>query len=103
MAGKPKNMSQIKQLLRLHKQGESKRSIARILDMSRNTVKTYLNKLSVIDVGIDELLAFEDPVLEKQFHIGNPAYKEERYDHLKSRLGYYTEELRKVGVTRHLL
>ena len=30
MAGKPKQMSQIKQLLRLHQQGESKKSIARI-------------------------------------------------------------------------
>lgn len=103
MAGKPKSMSQIKQLLQLHKKGESKRSIARILDMSRNTVKTYLDKLSVLEVDIDELLALEDPVLEKQFHIGNPAYKEARFDHLKSRLDYYTKELQRVGVTRHLL
>jgi DNA invertase Pin-like site-specific DNA recombinase len=62
MAGKPKNMSQIKQLLQLHKKGESKRSIARILDLSRNTVKTYLNKLSVLEVDIDELLAMDNPV-----------------------------------------
>lgn len=103
MAGKPKNMSQVKQLLLLHKQGESKRSIARALGISRNTVKTYLNKLSVIEVSIDELLALEDPVLEKQFHVGNPAYKEHQYGHIKSRLGYYTDELKKTGVTRQLL
>lgn len=103
MAGKPKTMSEVKQLLRLHKKGESKRSIARILGMSRNTVKAYLNKLLLMEVGIDELLALEEPVLEKQFHTGNPAYKENRYEHLKNRLDYYVDELDKVGVTRQLL
>ena len=103
MAGKPKSMSQVKQLLRLHKKGESKRAIARLLGMSRNTVKAYLNKLLLMDADIDELLALEEPVLEKQFHIGNPAYKENRYRHLKSRLDYYVKELDKAGVTRQLL
>ena len=64
-------MSQIKQLLQLYKQGESKKSMARILGISRNTVKTYLSKLSSLEADIDELLALDDPVLEKQFHIGN--------------------------------
>jgi len=39
MAGKPKPMSQIKQLLRLHKEGKGNKSIARILGISKNTVK----------------------------------------------------------------
>lgn len=103
MAGKPKPMSQIKQLLQLHKQGESKKSMARILGISRNTVKVYLGKLTAIESDIDELLALEDPVLEKQFHGGNPSYKEDRYSYLKSRLDYYNSELKKVGVTRQLL
>lgn len=103
MAGKPKLMSQIKQLLQLYKQGESKKSMARILGISRNTVKTYLSKLSSLEADIDELLALDDPVLEKQFHIGNSAYKDMRYEHLKSRLDYYTNELKQVGVTRQLL
>lgn len=103
MAGKSIKMSKIKQLLRLHQQGESIRSLGRILGISRNTVKAYLTKLSVIDVGIDQLLALEDPLLEKQFHIGNPAYKEDLYEQLKTRLDYYTEELKKTGVTRQLL
>ncbi len=45
MAGKPKPMSQIKQLLQLHQQGKSKKEIARILGISRNTVKSYLRKI----------------------------------------------------------
>lgn len=103
MAGKPKSMSKIKQLLQLHKQGESKKSIARILDISRNTVKAYLDKLSQIQSDIDDLLALENPELENQFHAGNPAYKEDRYEYLKSRLDYYSRELGEVGVTRQLL
>ena len=96
-------MSQIKQLLKLHQEGESKKSIARILRISRNTVKGYLTKLSALSVDIEELLALDDPELEKQFHGGNPAYKDNRYEHLKSRLDYYVGELSKVGVTRNLL
>ena len=103
MAGKTKPMNQIKQLLQLHKQGASKKSIARILGISRNTVRTYLCKLSVLEVDIDVLLSLEDPELEKQFHAGHPAHKKERYVHLKNRLDYYIKELEKVGVNRQLL
>lgn len=45
MAGKPKPMSQIKQLIILNRQGKGIKTIARILDISKNTVKTYLFKL----------------------------------------------------------
>ena len=41
MAGKPKPMSQIKQLLQLHEQGKNKKFIARSLGISKNTVKAY--------------------------------------------------------------
>jgi predicted transcriptional regulator len=48
MAGKPKSMSQIKQLLLLHQQGKGKKTIARLLGMSRATVKVYLQKLQLL-------------------------------------------------------
>ena len=48
MAGKPKCMSQIKQLLLMHHQGLGIKAIARALDMSKNTVKSYLGKLELI-------------------------------------------------------
>ena len=70
MAGKPKRMSQIKQLLKL---------------------------------SINYLLSLEDPVLEAKFHPGSPAYADERFEGLKSRLGYFTKELGRNGVTRKLL
>jgi len=103
MAGKPKRMSQIKQLLQLHQQGKGIKFIARSLGISKNTVKTYLSKMASLPQDICALLDMEDPVLEGKFHAGSPAYKEERYEHFKSQLEYFTQELKKKGVTRKLL
>lgn len=103
MAGKPKTMSLIKQLLQLKSQGRSSRFIARTLGISKNTVKTYLLKLSLLDVDIKYLLSLEDPVLEAKFYPGNPSYKEEKYNDIKSNFDFYITELKKPGVTRKLL
>lgn len=103
MAGKPKRMSLIKQLLQLHKQGKSKKSIARDLELSKNTVKNYLNKLEINDLKIDDLLKLDDPVLEGVFFAGNPAVKDLRYELLKNNLDYYGREIKKTGVTYRLL
>lgn len=72
MADKPNPpaVRQIKQLLRLHQGG--KRHIARPLGISRNTVKTYLDKIATAGLEIDNLLAVDDRVLCQQLHAGNP-------------------------------
>jgi transposase len=103
MAEKAKAMSQIKQLLRLHKQGNSIKSIARTLGISKNTVKSYLIKLATGKLPVAELLALEDPVLESKFHAGNPAYKDPRFEHLRDNLESYRKQLGLIGVTRKLL
>ena len=97
-------MSQVKQLLLLHKNGRGRKEIARSLKISKNTVKTYLAKLQSLNLKIDDLLALEDPVLEAKFYVGNPAYKDnERYGSLKTDLDHYKKELNRTGVTRKLL
>lgn len=109
MAGKTKNMSQIKQLLILHSQGKGKKTIARTLSMSKNTVRDYLYKLHKLTDGkgtlsISELISLENPELEAKFHAGNPAYKDDgRYEQFKNRIPYFIKELKRTGVTRHLL
>ena len=103
MAGKPKPMSQIKQLLQLHQQGKGKKEIARILGISRNTVKSYLRKIEESSLNITDLLKLEDPSLEGKFHAGNPSYKEDRYEHFKANVDYFFKELKRTGVTRQLL
>ena len=103
MSGKTKQMSQIKQLLRLHQQGKAKKFIARSLQISKNTVKSYLAKLANLQIDIPSLLELEDPVLEAQFHSGNAAYKDERYEEFKQHVDYYIEELSRTGVNKQLL
>ncbi|OJZ08213.1 MAG: hypothetical protein BGP15_26625 [Sphingobacterium sp. 40-24] len=66
MARKPKRMSQIKQL-RLYQSGGGIKTIARILGMSKNTVKSYLKKMVDGGFNTEELLKQEDPLLEKSF------------------------------------
>ena len=103
MAGKTRPMSQIKQLLRLHQQGKAKKEIARILGISKNTVKSYLHKYESSGYNIDDLLELDDPVLESKFHLGNPSYKEHRYEFLKKQMDYYVQELKRNGVTMLIL
>lgn len=103
MAGKPKRMSQIKQLLRMHLQGKGIKHIARTLSISKNTVKGYLLKVSQNPIAIKVLLNLEDTELEAKLLPGNPAYKDLRYETLKHKLEYYSKELKRVGVTRMVL
>ncbi len=103
MAGKPKPMSQVKQILRLHLQGKGIKTIAKALSVSKNTVKEYIHKAKASNLLIEVLLALEDPVLEGKLCPGNPAYKDQRYDQLKPQLDYFSKELKKVGVNRQVL
>lgn len=110
MAGKPKPMHTIKQLLLLHKQGTPRKRIARTLQISKNTVKSYLLKLDLLQypgngpgMSIDQLVELEDHELEARFHAGNPAYKDDRYLDLEGRFPYLLGELKKTGVTKQLL
>lgn len=103
MAGKTKTMSLIKQLLQLHEQGKSRKFITKALGISKNTVKTYLLKLSLLDADIKYLLSLEDTELEAKFYPGNPSYKQDKYDALKVGFDYYSSELKRTGVTRRLL
>lgn len=103
MAEKSKRMSQVKQLLQLHKQGKKKKEIARVLGISKNTVKAYLEKLTLLKVNADELLSLDDPVLEIRFYPGNSALSVDRFEALKQRLDYFVKEFDRKGVTRKLL
>ena len=103
MSGKPKRMSLVKQLLKLHCSGKGIKTIARTLQISKNTVKSYLRRIKDSGVALPSLLALEDPELEAALLSGHPAYKDPRYEPLKNKLAYYNKELEQVGVTRLLL
>lgn len=59
MAGKCKEMNKIKQVLRLHLDGESNRSIGRKLDLYKGTVNMYITLAESCGVTIPVLLAVE--------------------------------------------
>lgn len=103
MAGKPKRMSLVKQILRMHHQGKGYKTIAKALQVSKNTVKSYVGKVKISRIPIASLLALENPELEAALLSGNPAYRDERYLPLKEKLDYYLKELKKTGVNRVVL
>ena len=57
MANKTVDMSKLKQVLRLYKNGDmSNRGIAEALDLDKNTVNKYVNQAKKDSMSIDELL-----------------------------------------------
>ena len=103
MAGKPKSMSLIKQLLKLYQQGYKIKTMAKGLGISKNTVKSYIFKIQQNQWDLKHLIELENPVLEAKFHAGNPAYKDGRYDQLKDQLDDLVKELKKTGSDQILI
>ena len=56
MAGKTKEMSQIKQLLLLKKEGVSNRKAAAIVGINKETVNNYVKKALADELGLEGLL-----------------------------------------------
>ena len=103
MAGKTKEMSKIKQLLLLKKEGVSNRKAAGLLGMNKETANNYVNKALADELGIDGLLALDDPVLEHRLKGGSPAYPDSRFEVFKALLPYLQEEMKRKHVTLKLL
>lgn len=97
------DMSKIKQLLHLKKAGVSNKQIAKDLKMSRDKANEYVNRAESDPLGIDGLLKLDDPVLEKRFHPGNPAYTDERMEMFLKLLPDFVEQLSHKHVTRQLV
>src|SRR5690606_287163 len=60
----------LKQIITLHLDGFSNRKIGSTLDISRNTVNTYMNFFKGSEYSFKELLSFDNPRLEALF----PSY-----------------------------
>ena len=105
MAGTIKDMSLIKQVLQLHKLGESNRGIARKLPINKETVNGYVNTIKSNKWEVESLLETDDPELERMFHAGSPAYTDGRMEEFLRLLPTYKEQLTnpKMHVTRQLL
>ena len=96
-------MSQIKQLLLLKKNGVSNRKAASIIGINKETVNNYMSKVNADELGIDDLLKLDDPILEHRLKGGTPAYTDQRFETFKSLLPYLQEEMKRKHVTLKLL
>lgn len=97
-------MLQIRRLLQLLEKGTSKRKIARLLGSGCHTVDNYVARIPGSGLDISSLLVLSDTALSALLY---PCKAEEKADpgqeDLLSRWKEYEKELRKTGVTKHLL
>jgi transposase len=98
MAYKPLRMDKIEQIWTYHRKGVPKKKIARLLGVSKNTVKKYIERLALHGSTIeDENIRVSE--LRRQ-----PGRQEaERDEVLQAKMPRIIKELGRVGVTRYLL
>lgn len=98
-------MLQIRRMLQLLQEGRSKREIARILSISRNTIDDYEDKYFTSAQSLESLLLLNDPSLWEAL---NPPERFEkdpnpRHDRLLEKIPGFLNDLKRPGVTRQLL
>lgn len=107
MAFKPISMHQIRQLLGFLSKGYSISSIARLTGIARNTIKGYKRRIEGKGLAFEQILALDDDALLYAVQAGNGSERVQtertRFEDLQGRMEYFTEELRRRGVTMQLL
>jgi len=102
MAGQRIDIMDLKQLVRLKKEGYSNRETAELLHVSRNTVNEYVRIFSAHKFSFEELTQLSNKELEDLFPCvsGVESY---RYQTLTGLFSYFEKELKKPGCTQYTL
>ncbi len=105
MANLRKPMFQIRRLLELKVQGKSKRKIAKVLGISRNTVQNYLNSFENHFVDLSELPTWSDEALDRFIRLPKAPVTAPDVANagLYKLFEGYPKELAKTGVSRYTL
>ena len=104
MAAKAILMEQLKQILRLRRDGFSIKAIVRQTGISRPTVKKYLARIKDTVIDESDLPAPDSKTLSKTaYNNDTTTLKGERYQALLEHFGYAETEVNKTGVTKQLL
>ena len=99
MANKPIHMSKLRQVLKLHCQGQNKLQISTVTGLSRNTVKKYLNILIGLKVTWEEVNRLTDKDLDELFCKEPEAILDERLSSLHDFFKDNDKRLRQRGMT----
>ena len=104
MANKLISMVIIRRILQLRTQGVSKNKIARMTDIHRTTLNTYLLKLESTGKTYEQLLTYSDEELTAiAYNLNNVNKPDGRLKMLEGHFEYFEKELDRLGVTRLLL
>lgn len=106
MANQPKSMHQIRQILEHFSRGTGFNKTARMMGVSRNTIRDYRTRCELTGLSYPELLALSDAEISALLRNSLPPKSsddDKRYHYLQSRFEYFEAELKKTGVTRRLL
>lgn len=103
--GKIKRMDQIRMILETYVATDRNiKATARRLQISKNTVRRYIRLGLEKYSSIYKLLSLPEQEFVKIFYPETSQKEEsERLKYFKEKIPYYIKELRKTGVTRHLL
>jgi len=93
-------MEKIKKIVEYHQKGYGKRRIARLLGMSKNTVKRYLDRIERREIDVEEL---NSPEEHEKMYRSDEKVPDPRDTDLEGRIPQLLKELGRVGVTRYLL
>jgi transposase len=102
MSNKQIEMKKIKKIFKLYSQGESKRSIAKQVGISRNTVDKYVSFFNRYKLTYEEVMKLSNEELHRLF-LAREKEKPEKLKTLERYFPYFDKELKKTGVTQELL
>lgn len=96
----------IREIIRMKDNGLSNNQISKILGKSRTTIIKYLGVIETSGICLKELLELKGEDLSELFEFPNelnPVNREQIHNDLYSFFPYLEKELKRVGVTRHIL
>ena len=106
MANKSIGSVMIREIIRMKDNGLSNNQISKSLGKSRTTIIKYLGAIETSGVCLKELLELKGEDLSELFEVSNdlnPLNREQIHKDLYSFFPYLEKELKRVGVTRHIL
>lgn len=103
MSNKPITMQKLRQVIRLYGQGKGTKSITRMVGISRNTVKKYLQIFNTSSISYEQFSNMSDHELDLMFQVQKSREISPRQHNLEVLLPDLCKQLKRKGVTREQL